>query len=1103
MFNSTYNVPQYCDADDNWIAMTGGNPENDRPYIPNATEFVAIEGDYLENLSPTGMPNTTQFTVSFWKYFNTFSANRILRIGTPTDAALSISTNNSQENFWFNMHDAGGSEILRFRSTPGQLRAGRWYHYLASVDLSDPNRRHLYINGEDASAGLQTHTNTVFPASTANSIEIGGTFTHALDANLAEFWFDAGTYLDLSLSENREKFINSARNPVFLGNDGSLPTGGAPDIFLSGDTDHWHINKGTSGAFTEVGTLSSATSSPYTPRTQVVPSGLIGHWRLDETSGTTIYDSSGNGNNGALLGGSGTIAGYGVPSPIGSHIDFANSPPDNSGNRIEVSNVFPIGTNPPFSVTMWLKRDFSYQSLFEGGGVLEIRGNTSIWSPSRWDVWNITSLADKWEHLALTYNGTIFYVYVDGVLKGSSTQSMTTTNGNFKFGSLGGAHGNGGTDFDDVRLYSRPLTVIEINELYQARDGIRYNSNHRRMEYFDGNRFVSMTPEWAEVDRGPIYGGFPDLACPNVGDICSDGSVYVGTTPDGNVPMYMTSAAFETSGAFGAFSETGNQVCDSGGSNEQCWAGEANTAALAAMADVQTVPRYCLNLSAHGNDDWYLPSRAEFYVIHQMHDAVGSDLNTSDYYWSSSESDTISYIWTVNASTGHFWHEGWKGNNLPARCVRKASREVAGTGGLVSHWAFDEGEGATAEDSVSGNNGTLNGGPVWVPKGVHGGALLFDGVDDYVEVANESAFDSGPFSISLWHTTNAMTVSGHALLAKRDASNNGYSITRNGNGNGLAYRLDGTSNPYRLADTTTLNDDGWQHVVLVYDGTSFSGIYNNGVMDNTNTDPSTGALTQNNNALLIGGNTAGTATFWPGMIDEVRFYNRALTEAEIQVLFNQAGPVGQNLDDPEGCPSIGDVCDDGTIYAGLSPDGNVEMYAAPHDSSTEILTWGPSTDTSMVNCVSPHSQASCRTGRANTLFLLGLGASYPAAQYCANLNFSGYSDWYLPARAELNRMFENLSDGNPEGTHGFTHTLYWSSSEVSSTNANKQHLGTGSIYGWGKNDTNTRTRCVRKGPAPRCANPYGIEGQMIYNTSHDVVQFCDGARWIAIGKRGP
>jgi len=43
-------------------------------------------------------------------------------------------------------------------------------------------------------------------------------------------------------------------------------------------------------------------------------------------------------------------------------------------------------------------------------------------------------------------------------------------------------------------------------------------------------------------------------------------------------------------------------------------------------------------------------------------------------------------------------------------------------------------------------------------------------------------------------------------------------------------------------------------------------------------------------------------------------------------------------------------------------------------------------------------------------------------------------------------------------------------------------------------------RCVRKGPAPRCVNPYGVEGEMTYNTTHDVVQYCDGARWVGIGK---
>lgn len=96
-------------------------------------------------------------------------------------------------------------------------------------------------------------------------------------------------FIDFSNVTNRRLFIDAGGNPVNLGTDGSLPTGSAPDIFLSGDTDTWHVNKGTSGGFTENGTLTTAAGPNATSL------GLVAHYKLDETSSTTAVDSSGNG----------------------------------------------------------------------------------------------------------------------------------------------------------------------------------------------------------------------------------------------------------------------------------------------------------------------------------------------------------------------------------------------------------------------------------------------------------------------------------------------------------------------------------------------------------------------------------------------------------------------------------------------------------------------------------------------------------------------------------------------------------------------------------------------------------------------------------------
>jgi hypothetical protein len=67
---------------------------------------------------------------------------------------------------------------------------------------------------------------------------------------------------------------------------------------------------------------------------------------------------------------------------------------------------------------------------------------------------------------------------------------------------------------------------------------------------------------------------------------------------------------------------------------------------------------------------------------------------------------------------------------------------------LIAHWKFDEGSGGTAYDSVGDNDGTLVNGPVWT-SGRIGGALSFDGVDDYVNISSFS-MPQDSFTIQMW-----------------------------------------------------------------------------------------------------------------------------------------------------------------------------------------------------------------------------------------------------------------------------------------------------------------------------------------------------------------
>lgn len=161
-----------------------------------------------------------------------------------------------------------------------------------------------------------------------------------------------------------------------------------------------------------------------------------------------------------------------------------------------------------------------------------------------------------------------------------------------------------------------------------------------------------------------------------------------------------------------------------------------------------------------------------------------------------------------------------------------------------------------------------------------------------------------------------------------------------------------------------------------------------------------------------------------------------------------------------GSPSPGDVCADGSVYAGLSPDGNVPMYTTPADAGQ--YSWNNGTtnwiDTAMAN-------NSYTTGEANTTLLVGLSdaaSPYAAAVYCDGLSAHGQTDWYLPARDELNVLYTNRAAIGGFNTSGsFPAGSYWSSSESNIVAAWFQGFSDG-YQDSNVKDLGLSVRCVRR-----------------------------------------
>ena len=199
---------------------------------------------------------------------------------------------------------------------------------------------------------------------------------------------------------------------------------------------------------------------------------------------------------------------------------------------------------------------------------------------------------------------------------------------------------------------------------------------------------------------------------------------------------------------------------------------------------------------------------------------------------------------------------------------------------LAAYWKFDETSGTTALDSSgNGNNGTLVGDPKWV-AGKFGGALEFNG-NDYVNCGNGPAIQlRNQMTIAFWFKVQAFSSNWEAFLAKGDGAYRASSA-----GSGKATHMGITAGNF-FDGTIIVTDNQWHHWCGTYDGTTAK-IFVDGKLDAQRTYGGQIGDSRSYN-LYIGENSQAPGRFLHGLMDEVRLYNRALTDVEIMDVM--AGP---------------------------------------------------------------------------------------------------------------------------------------------------------------------------------------------------------------------
>lgn len=223
---------------------------------------------------------------------------------------------------------------------------------------------------------------------------------------------------------------------------------------------------------------------------------------------------------------------------------------------------------------------------------------------------------------------------------------------------------------------------------------------------------------------------------------------------------------------------------------------------------------------------------------------------------------------------------------------------------IVSYWNFVEGNGTTAYDSINGNHATVYG-AAWTSESRVGGALSFDGQDDYVGVSGASDLD--------FSTSNEITIEAWFKLTGHYDFDGIVTISTGC----CNYRLMVTTdlhpfyNPGAHNDTTvssfTFQFNRWYHYAMTIQGGGNAAIYVDGSQIHSSPAGVPATLPDESTILIGTGENPGNHPT-EGIIDEVAIYKRALTATEILNHY-QNGLKGKGLGYVYMGDGIGDTCD--------------------------------------------------------------------------------------------------------------------------------------------------------------------------------------------------
>lgn len=208
------------------------------------------------------------------------------------------------------------------------------------------------------------------------------------------------------------------------------------------------------------------------------------------------------------------------------------------------------------------------------------------------------------------------------------------------------------------------------------------------------------------------------------------------------------------------------------------------------------------------------------------------------------------------------------------------------TDGLVAYYPFN---GNANDESGNGNDGTVYGATLTTDRfGNENSAYKFDGIDDFIWFGDKKEFKPEKITISSWFKTTSIKngVNNSNFLIRYRSY--GYTIFLNvdqkaGNFGGDLF-VEGGFRYVFVSDSVQVNDGFWHFVAFTFNGNYYK-FYLDGKKYFESNKYGTKKIYYINGGLAIGRDGDDSSDYFEGVIDDVRIYNRALTDQEILTLY--------------------------------------------------------------------------------------------------------------------------------------------------------------------------------------------------------------------------